>query len=255
MVRSRRGKAGLKRLRTITGLSLGHLSRFERGKRSIRWEAVSALVSELDLDPAEVVAAARRLPPWIEDEIAVPGFAYALIEGDRVPQRTRMALRRFHIAAVVEARFPVGSLRGNVDPTALLASVGRRHDVLEEPEAPYVDIGSGTIKCGRGPDDVIRFQLAHALGHVVLETAVCNIRNENDEAEMDATAFAAFLLLPGVLLKREVTRTAHLGVWQEQSIGPLVDEVAVRLGAPPWLAARRIAEEGMLAQLGHLGER
>lgn len=245
-------KLSLTQLARKAETSTSHLSRIERGERdSLSRELLGRLAAALDLDPERLFAAARLLPPEVERELADPAFAGALVAGYEVPAPTRALLRRVHIGRAVEREFPQLA-RELVNPKTLLEERGLAVDVSEAAEAVAID--GATVRCTAATPASARFLLAHALGHVVLEPEpACSLSAFKPE-EQDATAFAAFMLAPPGPLRRTVFALAgSYDVWRGAS-GALIEAAAVRVAAPAWLVARRITEDGLLAELAKVAD-
>lgn len=257
IVRSARLRQGLSldEVAGRAGTSASHLSRLERGKRMALSRALlDRIASTLEVDPVRLFAAAGLLPPTIERELADPDFSFALVDGSRLPYRTRWALRRRHLAGLAEREFPAPGA-GPVDVASLLGERG--YAVVEEPgRERRLEIVAATVRCGGDPAPQRRFLFAHGLAHIVLEdTPHCHLDHpERDEGEheAEATALASFILVPTSPLAIAVRDEAErYDVWVGGT-GPLIEAVAGRFGAPAWLAARRIAEEGFFADAAQL---
>lgn len=238
------------------GTSASHLSRLERGKRlALSRELLERIASTLEVDPARLFAAAGLLPPAIERELANPDFSLALVDAARLPYRTRWVLRRRHLAGLVDREFPVPGA-GAVDLEALLRDRG--YTIVEEPGGERrLEIGASSVRCGGDPAQLRRFLFAHALAHIVLHREPrCHLdalaTPDEEESEAEATALASFILVPTSPLAIAVRDEAErYDVWVGGT-GPLIEAVAGRFGAPAWLAARRIGEEGFFADAAQL---
>jgi transcriptional regulator with XRE-family HTH domain len=237
------------------GTSASHLSRLERGKRmALSRDLLDRIAATLDVDPVRLFAAVGLLPPAIERELADDDFSFALVDGARLPYRTRWALRRRHLAGLAEREFPAPGA-GPVDLVALLTQRG--YAAVEEPGGERrIEIAAATVQCGGDPPPQRRFLLAHGLAHIVLEsTPRCHLyypARDEGEHEAEATALASFILVPTSPLAIAVREEAErFDVWVGGT-GPLIEAVAGRFGAPAWLTARRIAEEGFFADAAEL---
>lgn len=238
------------------GTSASHLSRLERGKRlALSRDLLDRIAAALDVDVMRLFAAAGLLPPAIERELADPAFSLGLLDGARLPYRTRWALRRRHLAGLVELEFPVPGA-GPVELERLLRDRG--YTAVEEPGGERrLEITATAVRCGGDPAQLRRFLLAHALAHVVLDRDPCchldvPATPEEEEREAEATALAGFILVPTSPLAIAVRDEAErFDVWVGGT-GPLIEAVAGRFGAPAWLAARRIGEEGFFADAANL---
>jgi Zn-dependent peptidase ImmA (M78 family) len=98
-----------------------------------------------------------------------------------------------------------------------------------------------------------RYLLAHMVGHLATETETCN-RDLLDQPEADASTFAAYLLLPGVELRRLTKAMAAGRTLRNPGDFTLIAEVAERFGVPFWMAARRAADEGVFDELAEVGD-
>lgn len=186
-----------------------------------------------------------------------PGLGRALGPG-ALPGPTRDALRRLHIAAVAEEwRLEAGEPAVPVDPARVLKAY--RITVYLDPGSPvqvrFPDGAHAVVNPGGG-HIATRFLAAHAAGHAALEgEPACELDSQSD-AELDATAFAGFLLAPRVGVLQACRQAApSYDVWDPESAARFIAEVAERLGMPAWLAARRVAEDGRLAEAADRGER
>lgn len=261
IVRTARHRQGLSLAEAaeLAGTSPSHLSRLERGKRlGLSRDLLNRLASSLDVDALRLFAAAGLLPPAVERQLADPGLALALADGDRLPYRTRWLLRRRHLGALAELEFGTGPA-GPVEVAALLEDRG--FTLLEqEGTERFLDIDRTTVRYAGEPSALKRFLLAHALAHAVLDAHPrCRIDSadrtfEEENREAEATAMAGFILIPTNLLAnavREETARFDFDVWRGGT-GALLETVAIRFVAPTWLVARRIAEDGYFADAAHL---
>lgn len=249
----------LKEVARDSGVSISHLSKLENGKRvAVSKRAIGNIASALNIPAGELFTAAAVLPRDVEREIADPSLANAVMIGYRLPTGTRAALRRMHLGALAGKAQVMGTTRGRAEPEQLLARRGYtwRADAQENP--PWIHLGSAEVICAgdaEHPDHeaVIRFELAHAFAHLELDAHPrCDIRAMGEPAERDATSYAAFLLAPNTILVA-AAQGSRLEVW-EDGPGDFIREIAGRLGAPAWLVARRLGEEGLLAQAAGVGE-
>ncbi len=241
------------------GTSASHLSRLERGERTaLSRELLARLASTLDVQPGELFAAAGLLPLAIERELADPALALALADGDRLPFRTREMLRRRHLAALAERLFGAPAA-GAVDVEALLRGEDYTLVPTGGPERSLVFDGM-TLRYHGETREIERFLFAHAAAHIALsheEGPSCALHDEEpsrevDELEGEATTLAAFILVPTSPLAMAVREESErYKVWLGGT-GPLLEAVAGRFGAPAWLVARRVGEEGFFADAAEL---
>jgi transcriptional regulator with XRE-family HTH domain len=261
LVRSARSRQQLSLVQAAAraGTSASHLSRLERGERTaLSRDLLARLASTLDVQPGELFAAAGLLPPTIERELADPELALALADGDRLPFRTREMLRRRHLAALAERLFGAPAA-GAVDVERLLRDKGYTVVPAIGPERSLVFDGLTLRYHGETPE-IERFLLSHALAHIALEAAEgpsCGLHGDApspaaDELEGEATTLAAFILVPTSPLAIAVREESErYKVWLGGT-GPLLEAVAGRFGAPAWLVARRVSEEGFFADAAEL---
>jgi transcriptional regulator with XRE-family HTH domain len=246
--RERRGLS-LRQLAIRAETSASHLSRLESGERAgVSRELLGRLAEVLEIEPAELFAAAHLLPPDVERY--------------RWPAPTRAVLRRLHIAHLVERRFPAGP-RQLHDPIELLSKRGFTFDfvggdgdgvMIEGTRVRATTARAFAERASTELRPIARFLAAHALGHVVLdEEPACAFRTLAPP-ELDATAFASHLLAPPPALRFVVLGLAgDADVWAGAT-GALIENAAARLVAPAWLVARRAGEDGLLAEVAKVGE-
>lgn len=245
-------------LADAAGTSPSHLSRLERGER----KGVSAALLEriaraLRIDPAVLLGAAGVLAADVSVALAEAGLARALGPG-ALPAATRDALRRLHIAAVADDwRRHAGEPPIPVDPVRVLGAhlITVYYDGGSPVPLRFPDGAHAVINPSGGPITA-RFLAAHAAGHAALQDEpACDIESQSDH-ELDATAFAGFVLAPhGGVLQACRQAAPSYDVWAPESATRFMSEVAERLGMPVWLAARRVAEDGRLAEAADRGER
>jgi transcriptional regulator with XRE-family HTH domain len=241
----------------LAGTSASHLSRIERGERdALSRDLLARLASTLRADPGEVFAAAGLLPLQIERELASPALALALVDGAQLPYRTRWMLRRRHLGILAER---AGAARpgGRVDIGALLRSRGYAVELLEAPDRT-LRITPETVTVVADPVDLQRLLLAHAVAHTMLDEAVtCHLDDpectpEDEDREAEATALGSFILVPAAPLALAVRdAAADFDVWGGQ-LGAFLDSLAARFGAPAWVVARRVSEEGFFVDAAQL---
>jgi transcriptional regulator with XRE-family HTH domain len=259
IVRTARHRQGLSLAEAadLAGTSPSHLSRLERGKRlTLSRDLLSRIATTLEVDTLRLFGAAGLLPPPIERALADPEVALALADGDRLPYRTRWLLRRRHLGALAEQEFTVPAV-GPVDVETLLTDRG--YTVIEQAGSERrLEIDRMTVRYVGDPPPVKRFLLAHALAHSVLEVEPrCCLDNadltyDEESREAEATAMASFILVPTNPLAIAVREeTARFDVWRGGT-GALLESVAGRFGAPTWIVARRVGEDGFFADAAHL---
>lgn len=239
------------------GISIGHLSRVERGEREATRSVLDAVAGALGMPVGELLHAAGLASPEAIALAADPACNLAF-QPEEI-SRTRDALRRIHLGALAEdcrRRATValgGEVRIPVDPSAMLRVMGI--SVFVAPGRPPVRLVNArrvevdpAVEPAEG-----RYLLGHVAGHLVLDTGSCN-RDLLDESEADASAFAAYLLLPAVELRRLTKSMAAGRTLRKPSDFTLIAEVAERFGVPFWMAARRAADEGIFDELAEAGD-
>jgi transcriptional regulator with XRE-family HTH domain len=236
----------MRALARAANCSPGHVSRVEKGERAaLRPGLIVRLADALAIDPARLFSAAGILPPGIAAELSGPLLAPAVDEGGRVPHKTQWTLRRLSLAATAAAQTFAEPLQPPVQPREYAATLG--FSVELDDGRPSAAFESGLITCTAPDSASKRFMIAHAIAHIVLEESPTCAFESFSQDELDATAFASFLLAPPDLLRRLVRQLAPpFNAWVEA--GALLDATAKRLDAPSWLVARRIAEDGLLAE-------
>jgi transcriptional regulator with XRE-family HTH domain len=235
------------------GCSVTQISRIESGERTTpKPGLVEGLAEVLLLDPIQLFLASRTLPPKLVADLANPSFALAIGDGQSLPRETGWILRRRHIQLLVAEGFPEPE-RLPVSPSAIARRRGL--DVVVQDGEMWAAV-NGLRLTGRGEsDEVKRFAVAHALGHVILEDRPTCDWGSLGEEELEANAFASYLLLPAQLLRAVVFSLVlpTLDVWTEGT-GALLEGAARRSGVPTWLLVRRVAEDGLLAHLSEVGD-
>lgn len=202
------------------------------------------------MDPAELMRVGRRLPDMVLAALADPALAHALIGQDyRLPGATVVLLRRATIAQLVERAYALPGRRDLPNPEKLLEQRG--YTIEREPESrpPRIQVDRLLITVAGSDEPSIRFQLAHAIGHLELEGSIeCDFKRRGDP-EADATAFAAYFLVRERRLQAELAPADRFNLWEEGGVGALITDVAVRLQVPEWIVAFRLAEGSMLGSV------
>ena len=257
-VRSARGLS-ISEVARRSAISVGHLSRLESGERQPSERVVNQIAVALGIPVHELQHALGVASSQAMAVAADTACAFAFTP-EALPG-TRQLLRRVHVGAVAEqwrrqsVRAQGGEVRVPVDPAGALRAMGYRLS----PSRPGLAVhfaGSNRLEVGC-PDEPVRqrFLLAHAAGHIALEGPVsCDLASFSD-GELDASAFAAHLLMPRAELRRIVLSLGSAwNLWSGEGAGMLA-ELAERFAVPLWMAVRRAAEEGFLAELAEVGER
>lgn len=252
-----REELSLSAVAKLAGTSASHLSRIERGERdALSRDLLARLASTLGADPGAVFAAAGLLPLEVERELASPSLALALVDGAQLPYRTRWMLRRRHLGIIAER---AGAARpgGRVDIAALLRSKGYGIELAEAPDR-RLRIGAQNVTVVTEPADLQRLLLAHAVAHSMLDDTVsCHLDDpecspEEEDREAEATALGSFILVPAAPLALAVRdAAADFDVWRGE-FGAFLDSLAARFGAPAWVIARRVGEEGFFVDAAEL---
>jgi transcriptional regulator with XRE-family HTH domain len=239
------------------GITSSHLSRLEAGKRiGVTRGLLAKLAEAMKEDPAKLYAAAGLLPPRLERELCDPELGLAL-EGERLPDTSRNALRRIHISRKSELVLADARVYSTpVDAESILRTLGYELKISADLDRA-VEFRSRRVVALLTRQDRTRerFWCAHAAGHVVLEDEPeCSCDRVFEPDEQDATAMAGFLLAPRAALSDVFHRLAGShNVWAN-SAATLLADVADLLEIPLWLAARRIAEERLLSDAAQVGE-
>jgi transcriptional regulator with XRE-family HTH domain len=249
-----------------TGIDVSSLSRFERGAEGRRFSrtTLEAIANAMRIEGRARLELFRPLglPPAIEQELAAPEFAGAL-EGARLPEATRAVLRHRHLAYVAEryASSVPGARSGPVDPEAILRA--HRIRVRAAPgQRPRVQLKSDLWIDPSGVRQQYRFLVAHGAAHAALVEiesdpvfAACSFP-ELDDLEDSANALAWHLLVPGDQLRTSVH--ALIGEpevpWEPSAGVQRILEIAERFDVPFLPTAKRLAEEGLLAEMCGLNE-
>jgi transcriptional regulator with XRE-family HTH domain len=246
-----------------TGLHASSISRFERGRDARRLSRVSleALADALRLDGRERLELFRPfgLPPATERELAVSEFAGAF-DGAQLSEGTRAALRQRHLANVAERYLLLPTPRvGPIDPSAVLRAHGLQ--IHEAPgQRPWVRVADDVRFDATGARQRRRFLLAHAAAHHALaqegeyDALRCALPDV-DELDLSANALSWLILVPGDRLRdRALAAGAEVTPWEGDGGLRIIVEVAEHFDVPVPAAAKRMAEEGLIAEMWGLNE-
>jgi hypothetical protein len=241
-------------LRSITRLSESHLSRFLHGERPVDLDSVERIAEEVGMDAGELVSHTHRLPQAVQPSLADPALAYALIGPDhRLPVSTRLVLRRVSIGRLVQETYQEPGRRELPDPTGALGAQGYGIEAGAGAgwDRVHVEIDGAVVRFASLDVPAVRFQLAHALGHIHLGTAgACNLGRTGSDLEVDANSFASYFLVPPRRLEAELgALPTTFDLWDPDGFGALLRDVASALEVPAWLLARRLSEDGHSALL------
>ncbi len=251
-LRQSRGDRSIRSVASDAGISQAHLSRIESGERAAPPDLVVRLAAAMQVDAEPLLELAAGLPEGVLRQLADPEFRLAL-RGGELSARTRSLLRRAHLGEVadrIRARIG-GEARDPVDVRQLVAAVGatlrpstRGDSLIVVGREPSVGVSAGGATQQR-----YRFLVAHAVGHIALgATAGCDINGAADE-ELDATALASFLLVPGAALRNFARDEGRRHDMWDPDGAEFVAAAASRFAVPLWMVARRLGEDGRLAEL------
>ena len=254
-VRAARLAAGMtvEALAGLAGIDKGHLSRIETGRRPLPESLASELARHLGVPAWEIVLAGGQLPGEVAAALAGAGVATALEPG-RLGRVTLPALRRHHLSYLADEH--VASLGAATDPprlNRLLASAGVR--MVRGVGEGIREVAPGHFEVGTDiPEDHHALVGAHLVSHRLLEHGSCDIAGFGT-AELEATAMASFLLAPRAALRSAALRLRNeLGIEPYGDVTALIGLAAERFGLPVWVMARRLGEDGLLAEMVEVGD-
>lgn len=252
-----RGTRSLRSLAAEIGVSQAHLSRVESGERPATPDLVMRLASQLQVDAGPLLERTETLPESVVRDLSRAELRLAVGPAE-LPGQTLNALRRIHLAEVAErllARVP-GTARGPVDVRQLAAAVGWRVEPNHD-SGEAVEFREGGRLAIAEPVGSLRYRfvVAHAVGHIAISAAeICNLEGASDH-ELDASTVAAFLLVPRAELRNFARNEARRhDVWDPDG-AELIAAAAVNFGAPLWMVATRLGEDGRLAEAAGVDER
>lgn len=257
-LRLSRGERSIRSVALDAGISQTHLSRIESGERTPSPGLVARLAAAMQVDAEPLLELASGLSEGVLSELAEPEFRLAL-RGGELSIPTRSLLRRAHLGEVAErirARI-VGEARDPMDVRLLVAAVGATLKPAAAAAAPVV-VGSEpsiAVSAEGITQERYRFLVAHGVGHVALGVINgCEIEGAADE-ELDATALASFLLVPGVALRNFARDEGRRHDMWDPDGAEFIAAAAARFAVPLWMVARRLGEDGRLAELAEVDER
>ncbi|MFC9280218.1 helix-turn-helix domain-containing protein [Streptomyces collinus] len=241
-------------LAAAAGISASQLSRLECGRRTgVSIDVLIALDTELAAE-GRVLAAARVVPP---PATALLSPFHLALTGRRLVDRTARAVAAVHHSALGEQLWEqAGSAQHHRVQLAPLCRAAGLHVDVADGQSLAIELGEGRALVAvpvrsASPQrlPLERFLTAHALAHTLYGHTSCTYPRTNAEEDA-ATAAACYLLAPSELLNRAAedlwSRYSGDGMWSVGGAPALAEAVASRLGAPGWLAVRRLAEEGYL---------
>jgi transcriptional regulator with XRE-family HTH domain len=254
-LRAARHAAGMtvEALAGLAGIDKGHLSRIETGRRPLPERLARELARHLGTPAWEIVLAGGQLPSEVAGALAGAGVATALDPG-RLSTATLPALRRHHLSYLADEH--AANLGAATDPprlTRLLASAGIR--MVRSAGEGVREVTPGHFEVGTDiPEDHHALIGAHLVAHRLLEHAPCDIAGFGT-AELEATAMASFLLAPRAALRSAALRLRNeLGIEPYGDVTALIGLAAERFGLPVWVMARRLGEDGLLAEMVEVGD-
>jgi transcriptional regulator with XRE-family HTH domain len=260
-IRQLRGDRSLRSVAEPAEVSPAHWLRVERGERAASLNLLSKMEKALNVAPGTLADLAPVLHPAIEAELASTELAFAVGRGDRLDSKTYANLRRLHLRAQANAFLErvEGTARVPIDTIQLARAADlKAHTCEDTVRWPVTFDGNTAVIVGPGGTPQNRFWLAHAIGHALLNQMHCDITTVTD-SELDASALASFLLIPGSELARELNffqaRNRELDPWEPTTTTGLILALASRFLVPTWLIARRLGEEGRLAEMAGVDER
>ncbi|MFE2708869.1 helix-turn-helix domain-containing protein [Streptomyces mirabilis] len=241
-------------LAAAAGISASQLSRLERGRRTgVSIDVLIALDTELAAE-GRILAAAHVVPP---PAAALLSPLHRALNGRRLADRTTRAVAAVHHSALGEQLWErAGSAQSHRVQLAPLCRAAGLQVEMEDGRSLAIQFTKGrallTIPVQPASPERLpleRFLTAHAISHTLYGHTSCTYPRTNTDEDA-ATAAACYLLAPSELLNRAAedlrSRYSGDGMWSVGGAPALAEAVASRLGAPGWLAVRRLAEEGYL---------
>ena len=260
-IRQARGTRRLRWLAAQVGCDPAHLSRVENGERQPSLELLTKIENVLQLREGELAELAPSLPSAVANSLGDSELALAVGRGEALDLYTYSTLRRIHLARVAERflRTVPGIARPPIDPTRLAAARRIAVSTSTAPSAAPVKMtGDSVVVAGPAGTLNHRFWISHAVGHALLENTECAFDSAAD-VELDASAIASFLLVPRSELKRESSALRAgmkpLDMWDATDALNFIARLGTRFGAPVWIVARRLGEDGELAETAKVDER
>ncbi len=256
-LRQAREAAGLKlkEVAALVGSSDTTLSLLERGQRAVPADLLERIVAITGADGSETFRLAHVVPPQAAAEVLGTEVAEALDRGG-LTAAARRALRRVHLnvlAGRVDPGIPVPPVdverilyeRFGIEIRTVAGMDWARfatHELVEYGEA----LENGGQRRQRN------LILGHMAGHALIATDAGR-RPACDHAaggvsEAEATWIAGLLLMPRAMLESEaqvLAGTYHVD--DPDGLASFVSEVAAAFAVPGWLAARHLADAGLLA--------
>jgi transcriptional regulator with XRE-family HTH domain len=256
LIRSARRAAGLtvEKLAELIGRDKSHLSRVEAGTRVAAEDMVEAIAEHVGVPAASILIADGRLPSAVTATLASGSLERALaapvLNDISVPQ-----LRRVHLAALAESH-----IERTYGTSAEAPRVAR---LVQDLKISVAQVAAGGLvevddcRYSIGPDiprDHHALVLAHLAGHALLEHRGCHLTGFAPE-EYEATTMATFLLAPRAALRTTALRLRNelkLEAWAD--VSDLITLTAERFTLPMWAMCRRLAEDGLLAEMAEVPE-
>lgn len=228
------------------GISVGHMSRIERGERASLTRDLLGRLAASTGDPS-LWTAARCVPPEAESALSEWPRAFGQ------PALARWAIplvRQIHMGAIAGRLLAESgaetATRVELRPLAGLVRlrfVPATHRL--DGAVTFVDANRVSIAYDAEQPTRARFLQAHAVGHAALASKSC-VYPRTGPAEDEATDLACWMLAPPSLLEHVVRGAmARRDSWTAGGTD-IVDAVARELGVPMWLAVRRLGEDRTL---------
>ena len=254
-VRAARVASGmtLEQLATLAGIDKSHLSRIETGERLLSEPLADELATHVGLKAWEVVLAGGQLPADVAAAIA-SGRVGETLEPSRLSRSTIPALRRQHLSYLADEH--VASLGAATEAPRLgrlLASA--KLTVDRGASAGVREIAPSRYEIGGDiPDDHVALIGAHLVAHRLLGHDTCDLAGFGTP-ELEATAMASFLIAPRAALRSAALRLrTDLGIAPWGDVTELITLAAERFDLPVWVMARRLGEDGLLAEMVEVGD-
>jgi transcriptional regulator with XRE-family HTH domain len=235
-----------------TGISYSSLCRIESGERdSAPLEALLRLGTKLGVPHATVIRLAGGLSPEGVRELT-GGRVHGALRGGRLSPDAVVALRRVHIAALLEPM--AGHIAGTpVGLRKVMLAAGLT--VTETAGEPGFDVdGRYLVPQQHSPLErvVQRAWVAHGVAHALLaddagERRSCTARTQLLDREKEATYLAMLILMPSAQLAASL-RLRPLGpLVTGEDVAAVLDEIASDFDVPAGFAAARLAQDSVLA--------
>jgi transcriptional regulator with XRE-family HTH domain len=238
------------------------LSLLERGQRAAPAEVLERLITITGVDASQVFRLAGTVPSRAAADVLGPEFS-TLITSGGLTKPARSALRRAHLLAVA-AKISPGA---DFPPVDIEEVLDREFSIEVRPAADAAEPRFATpelVEYDACLDDPSRraerdLILGHMSGHAVLgreagRRPICTY-SAGGSIEAQATWLAGLLLMPRHMLESEAQLLAGTyDVATSEGVASFVAEVAGAFAVPAWIAARHLADAGLLAWAAGLEE-